>query len=326
MKYCYVVLFCAPLMGQPAWDDHLDHETIEQRLSTEAIVDVSSLQSYLTKRGISAHPTHDVRIVKLESGLLGVFKRGDYHHGEVAAYRASKALGLRLVPPTVYRRVKGMEGSMQFYIEAPSISKVSNMKSLTKKVGPKAVSDMRLFYYVFGQWDVHSGNQLIASYGDKHYLALIDNSVVLHLTYDTYGGSTFTSKGKNDDLPSLTGSDFPYDEVQRISGSKVTSVLKPYVGKSERARLSRFGNIEYVVWNYRLYIKLRKKLKARFTKTFYQSTLDAYKALSEQDLNYVWQGWAMKDPEHADELGRIALQKRDEILSYAYDKGTIYEG
>ncbi len=324
MKRFYLVLLSMPLAAQPAWDDQLDHEAIEHRLATEKIVKVMNLRSYLGKQGIHASPTHDVRMVELESGLKGVFKKGAYHHGEVAAYRASKALGLRLVPPTVYRKVKGTRGSLQFYIEAPKVGKVSNLKQLSKKVGLRAVSDMKLFYYVFGQWDTHSGNQLIASYGDEHYIALIDNSVILHRTYDTFGGSTFTSKGRNYDLPSDTGTEFPYDKVEVIPGHKVKSVFKPYVGSAERTRLSRRGKVAYVIWNHRLWLKLSSRKKLRFTKTFYRSTLDAYKSLDEEALSYAWEGWAEERPEHAEDLVYLALMKRDEILEFAQNRGKVY--
>ncbi len=325
MKRFYVLLVvCAAINAQPKWNNRLDHGQIEHRLSTEKIARVMNLRDYLSGRGIYVHATHEVLMVELESGLKGVFKKGVYHHGEVAAYRASKALGLRLVPPTVYRQVKGVKGSLQFLIEAPKIRNVADMKSLTKKVGPKAVSDMKLFYYVFGQWDTHSGNQLVASYGDERYLALIDNSVILHRTYDTFGGSIYTSKGANDSLPSGTGVEFPYDKVKVISGSKVKSLFKPYVGAVERQRLSRASQIAYVIWNHRLWLKLSNRKKLRFTKTFYQKTLDAYERLDEEELNYAWEGWADIDSEHAEDLVKLALMKRDEVLEYAHEKGAIY--
>ena len=327
MKRIYVLLvLSASINAQPAWDDRLDHEAIEHRLSTEKIVKVMNLREYLSKRGINASPTHDVRIVELESGLKGVFKKGTYHHGEVAAYRASKALGLRLVPPTVYRKIKGTQGSLQFFIEASKVSKVSSMAQLSKKVGPKNVSDMKLFYYVFGQWDIHAGNQLIASYGDRHYLALIDNSVMLHETYDTFGGATYTSKGYNEDIPSATGDEFPYDDVKVISGSKAKSIFKPYVSSTQLDRLSRAGQIAYVIWNHMLFIKLSNRCSKRFTKTFYKDTLDAYEELDEEALTYTWEGLARQDLEHAEDIIQIALMKRDEVLEFAKQKGTVYGG
>ncbi len=324
MKHFFVfVLISIAIGAQPRWDDTLDHELVEQQLTTGKIMKVMDLREYLAKKGVHARPTHQVFFVQLENGLKGVFKQGAYRHGEVAAYRASKALGLRLVPPTVYRTIKGKKGSLQFLIEAPSISGVSTMKRLEKKVGKKAVCDMKLFYYVFGQWDIHAGNQLVASYDGKDYLALIDNSVMLHRTYDTYGGATFTSKGKNFDLPSVTGTEFPYDAVEVIPGRKVHSVFKPYVGSAERHRLSRYGKCAYVIWNHRLYLKLSKRLKARFTKTFYEETLDAYRALDAETVATFWEGLAEDNQDHAAELCEIIVAKRDEILAYAQNKGTI---
>ncbi len=262
-------------------------------------------------------------LVPLNSGVDGVFDKGFYHYGEVAAYRASKLLGLRLVPPTVYRKIEGVQGSLQFYIKAPKIRSISSPEQLTAKVGRKALSDMQLFYYVLGQWDTHAGNQLIASYGNKHYLALIDNSLMVHRTYDKYGGPTFSEKGRSEEAYSPLGGEFPYNKVKVIPGSEVKQVFKPYIGSYGIKRLSRHERVGYVIWNHRLWLRLDRK-KFRFTKRFYQSTLDAFEALDEESLHYAWAGMATYSPKRTRDLVKLTLQRRDEILRYVANKGKIY--
>ena len=60
--------------------------------------------------------------VDLRNDGSGVFKAleyaGNYHdgHTEVAAYRVSELLGLRIVPDTVYTEIGGRPGTIQFYL------------------------------------------------------------------------------------------------------------------------------------------------------------------------------------------------------------------
>lgn len=304
---------------QPAWDDRLDHTTVKDRLITEPVKDTMSFRRYLSEKGQNSLPSHSVRLIILEDGLKAIFKEGTYHFAEVAAYRASNALGLRLVPPTVFRMIDGTPGSLQFYVKGYDLAGLNTSKEL-KKVGKKAKRDMRLFYYVFGQWDVHGGNQLISKDGS---LALIDNSGILHKTHGSYGGDLFCSKGKNFELPSDTSPTFPHDKVEGISGANVYSVFKPYVSKHQLNKFGEFRYLHYVIWNHRLYIKLNPSLSKRYTKKFYASTLAVLKQLTHQQVHEMWAELSLLYPEYVDDLVSLTLSRRDEVVTYAEQLGTI---
>ena len=325
MKYIpliFMVMSGVQAIGQPAWDDQLDHEDIEHRLATESITHKSRLSQFLRKKGQRVMPTHNIQLIELESGLMGIFKTGNFHYGEVAGYRASKALGLRLVPPTVFRTINGVQGSFQFFISAPCLE--GKPKSRLKKVGYKAISDMALFYYIFGQSDTHSGNQVVASHNGRYYLGLIDNSLMIQILYDRYGKSPFSIKGSNYDLLSETGTKFPFHKVNSLSSSKARKVFKAYASHGRLSKILLFPTVRYVIWNHKLWIRKRHKEK-RFTKTFYRSTLEALKRLTAEELEDIWYEFSLIDKERGGLLVKLTLERRDEVLRYADEKGTIFE-
>ena len=205
---------------QPAWNDQLSFEEIEKRLQTEAIVARKSIRFFLKRNHKSVHPTHPVDIVVLASGLKAVCKDDRACYGEVAAYRASKLLGLRLVPPTVFRDIHGKKYSLQFFVDA-SI----NIHTHTfKKIRKKDIADKNLFYYIFNQWDGHTGNQIISRHGNGYYLTLID-----------HGSITFTSH--NTKLKSKVFSASTLVALQQLTKEALETMWAEYLlVKNERAR------------------------------------------------------------------------------------------
>ncbi len=167
---------------QPDWDDQLDFEEIERRLQTEAIVERRDIRSFLKKSHKGVRALHAPDIVVLESGLKAVFKKANACYGEIAAYKAAKALGLRLVPPTVLRKIDGKVGSLQFYV-ASKIDLLHQSHSIYHKLSEKDLSDQKVFEYIFNRWDTHSGNQIISENKGKYTLALIDNAGLTFLSH-----------------------------------------------------------------------------------------------------------------------------------------------
>lgn len=167
--------------SQPPWNDQLSFEEIEKRLQTEAIIARRNIRFLLKKNDTSMHPTHPVDIVVLASGLKAVCKDERACYGEVAAYRASKLLGLRLVPPTVFREIDGKKYSLQFFIDSSVIIQAHTFKKIRKQ----DIADRNLFYYIFNQWDGHTGNQIISRDGNSYYLALIDHGSITFTLHNT---------------------------------------------------------------------------------------------------------------------------------------------
>lgn len=314
---------------QPSWDERLDMQAIEDRLRNEGIADIQRISRYLAKAGKVANASDAMLLVSLESGMKGVFKPGEYHYAEVAAYRANKALGQRLVPPTVIREVNGKEGSLQFLVESPvDLRKVAHAGDLFRKVSAKDISDMKLFYFVFGQWDTHVGNQIITMHDGKGYLALIDNAGMLHRSYTRYGDYSFIEKGMNKRVNSVCTREFPFDNAKTIrpkSLNHIRSVLRPYITDSAIRKLwTKRQSITYCIWCDTLWMKMTHLSgKPSATTTYYASTLKAYEKLDRTMLERAWAEWLMVDRNHASELIELTLERRDQMLRAAYATGTI---
>lgn len=316
---------------QPAWDESLDLKAIEVRLKTESIAQIHRINKVLAHEGKSTQGDSAMRLVILESGLKAVFKPGEYRYGEVAAYKANQALGQRLVPPTVLRTIDGMEGSLQFFVESPlDLKKMTNADGIFKKLDPKDLSDMKLFYFVFGQWDTHHGNQIVAFHKGKPFLALIDNAGILHRSFTRYGHYTFIEKGKNAKISTECTELFPYDDAKTIRPGSLEAlrrVFGPYVSEKALRKLwSLRKPITYCLWDGTLWMLMYNRgaiIKPSATKRYYASTLKAYEKLDRATLQNVWAEWLSVEKEHAESLICLTLKRRDEMLEAAYLHGHI---
>ncbi|GAB4108596.1 MAG: hypothetical protein Kow001_06500 [Acidobacteriota bacterium] len=89
--------------------------------------------------------------------------RDDYRF-EVAAYRLSRILGLRLVPPTIIRRIGGKEGSLQAWVEDAAMEKTRRREGRQPPDEWYWMSQMlamHVFDNLVGNVDRHQGNVLI---------------------------------------------------------------------------------------------------------------------------------------------------------------------
>lgn len=210
-------------VSQPAWDNKLDFDEIEHRLLTEPIVSKQNMRSFLQKIGKQARFLHPVKLVTLKSGLKAVMKKEGAIYGEVGAYKASKALGLRLVPPTVIRENNGKKFSLQFYVDSP-IDLVRTGHGYFKKLDPKDASDMHIFNFLLNRWDGHTGNQLMSYHKGRYYLALIDNA-----------GSTFLSHKPHLTTKKIYGS--TYLALKKLTQAKLEDAWSDYLPvRKSRAR------------------------------------------------------------------------------------------
>ncbi len=205
----------APDRVQPLWDDTLDLKSIEEQLRTQPIVALKDMREYLSEQNKKAHYTKKVYLATLANGLKAVFKPEDelrFSYGEIAAYKASIWLGQRLVPPTVLREYQGKRGSLQFFVESPfDLLKSRHNKTAFTLLSEKEKSDMYLFYFIFGQWDNHAGNQIIAYHKGRAKLALIDNAAIITWSKTRYGYHSFIRQIGFEPHFSYKGT-FPFEE------------------------------------------------------------------------------------------------------------------
>lgn len=195
--------------------------------------------------------------VKLGDGSSGVIKVS--HHGdradasvqaEVAAYRLAYAIGLELVPPTVFREVNGHSVSLQDFVGDP-LGADSNLQVPTRQIPISHDQikrmlfeylddgDMILFYTVFGQWDGHPGNRIRRANGR---LRLIDNEEIGRQSFMTLDGLRLTERGRTVNMPGLVGVS-PQDIAERIQTIEAThfslfSLLKQVMSPSQAENLA----------------------------------------------------------------------------------------
>lgn len=338
------VFRCALLCGfaiinakskQPAWNNTLDFAALEERLKNEPIVGTKGLAEFLSKGGKKAQTDDSNTLVTLKSGLKAVFKTDEYAYAEVAGYKAMKALKQRLVPPTILRRINGELGSLQFYVETSIdlLAQKNPSTYLQKHINPKDLSDMHIFYFVFGQWDLHAGNQLVTKQDGNYYLALIDNAGILHRSYTQYGQFTFVGKGAKEEHSRLQcPAGFPFDNAKTIKVDSFGS-LNALFGKfipewHVRAIYAHNEYVRYCIWCDNLWIQALPHVhyvKPSYTKTYYASTLEAYKKLDKKMLREIWSDGYTTQPSYYDELIDLTLQRRDQLLEAAHREGTIID-
>jgi hypothetical protein len=257
-KGCYLLIFCLQIGftveaadtiwgPQPDWCDDLNFEEMEKLLYKGRIVQSKDIRAFLKKSGKVPTGLHPIRIVQLDNGVKAVVKESKACYGEVAAYKAAKFLGIRLVPPTILQDLNGGKASFQFYVASPIDLKKISPSSVFQGLSKKDVSDKDVFYYIFGQWDTHPGNQMVSKYNKKHHLALIDNAGILRL--------------------------LPHHKM----GVQV----------------------------------------------IFASTLKAITALNEENLREIWSGFYKLNPARCDQIIRLILQRRDNLLQLINVKKTI---
>ncbi len=322
-------IFCRA--NQPVWDKRLDFHAIEERLRTEPVIDSIGIATFLKKTGKVVKGDNTIRLLTLASGLKAVFKPGEYSFAEVAAYKASKHMGLRLVPPTIMRIVDGVEGSVQFFVDSSiDLLKGDNRVHFLRKIYPKDRSDMTIFYFVFGQWDLHAGNQIVSISGGKPHLALIDNAGMLHKQHIQYGDFAFIQKGENPDVTSLHTPTFPFHKVVTLKPgplSKLHALFSPFIAKRHIERIwERHKPITYVIWDNALWMQMYRynpSVQPLKTKRYYASTLHALQRLDRDSLRNIWSNGMKTDQDYYEELIDLILERRGQVLKAAEEKGII---
>ncbi len=108
-----------PLAGAAAEEFLKNAEIIKMEDIPVGITDplkVTLTDGYMTVHAIWKTIDEEERIERLENRVPEIGFTDSYKH-EIAAYELDKLLGLKLVPPTVCRKIKGKKGSLQIWVE-----------------------------------------------------------------------------------------------------------------------------------------------------------------------------------------------------------------
>jgi hypothetical protein len=197
---------------------------VTKLLKEGAVIEKKSMREVLSGEGKRAEFDNNVWLVKLDNKLSAVFKpepAGDLTaYVEVAAYRASVELGFPYVPPTVLRTIDGEQGSLQLFIKTQSDLLIDDeYKQFLKDVHEDDLDRLKIFYFVFGQWDTGPHNLLLfKDGGERSYPIAIDNAGIANLQQVQYGELPFVRVLSSGQLGDSDDHDrpFPFDQAKTV--------------------------------------------------------------------------------------------------------------
>jgi hypothetical protein len=298
-----------------------------------SIVKLIPMHEHLQKNNAQVDYSSDVYFAECVDGKRGVFKVQHDTEGEmfaeVAAYRASEWLGLHMVPPTIITRdAHGRWGSLQDYIE-PAFDwiKIGKTKCIEELVDQSEVDAMRLFYFVFGQWDIGASNQIIYTKEGKNHIALIDNGVLYDEQQIQYSDFAFIHYGApyREPVNYLSKTPFPFDKVQQGIPNEQLKEWLCYFGIPEETAFAMINraernntNIRYVIWNNAFWIQYYKyylRVKANYVEHPNPELIEKFKKLTKQDLCSFWAEGLKDNYDYVMRLIDLTLERRDQLCN-----------
>jgi hypothetical protein len=312
----------ALLDKQPRWDENLNFDSIETMLAHEEIKSKIPIRQYLQQTGKDSDFDNDVYLITLNNNLKAVFKPEGDKYAEVAAYKASKLLEIKLVPPTVLRTIDGVQGSLQFFVES-DIDLLKD-RSLLSQLDPHVSNAMKLFYFIFGQWDINTSNQIIQQNNGKLYLALIDNAGMANPQQVRYGDFPFVcvayDNNRNDDYSAL----FQFENPMSLKHPTLEQLRTAFSGFFPVEQIDLMWNrykrqtITYCIWRNALWIQFYKghpNVMPNYVDNYDETTIEMYKKLTEDSLKNIW-AEALTDSAQTkiQKLINLTLERRNQIM------------
>jgi len=299
------------------WNQEIDFEKVEKQMALQLekgqIVNEMTLSQYKnalsnlegSATDVGGNKADTISLITLKDGTRGIFKSMNKQQAvaEVAAYKFARALGLKLVPPTVIGKHKGQIGSFQFFIENPATGLSKQHGGQRENlVSKEDLANMELFYIMSGNWDAHPGNRVIDLRGG---LGLIDNEAITRPQFYRYGEIPWfalVQKGKTDKTEIVTpdSSAFPFDKARYFNKPTIEDLLsvinKPgYDVELLKSKLLWYqqdsGRIGVIEWENTLWLQLNipEYYQARVPEIFPRSTMQAASQLTMRDLENIFQ-------------------------------------
>jgi len=308
------------------WDNKV------QVLKTTAIKNAVSMRDFLISKGQKVSFENKVTLVTLEDGTKAVFKPvppedlGDAY-AEVAAYKASQFLGFPEIPPTIIRKINNEIGSLQLYVEPTHDGLQPEVyQEILKKVNPDTLANLKLFYFVFGQWDTGPQNLIIKKELDKIHLVAIDNSGIRNRQSVHYGGISFVRVCYSETLNTNDWHlSFPFEKVKIIdnpSFEKLSEIFGNTFPIATLKNLSKYpGRLPYVIYKNSLWVQHLHESDPSFfishTDHYPKHTIERLKTLNKKELNRIFSGAKGSDFLTQDYIEAI-LERRDQVIK-AYE-------
>lgn len=287
------------------------------------------MKAYLQSCGKKVEFDGDVYFVELNNGLKAVFKSlpkddmGDAY-AEVAAYQASLILRFPNIPPTVMTRIKGKRGSLQLFVETPiDALKPGVYKTALKEASAEDVANLKLFYFVFGQWDTGQHNILIVKDQGNTHLIAIDNSGIGNHQHVKYGELPFVRMRYSDSLKTNDwDKPFPFEKaktIQNPTAEKLKQTFGEAFPDAFYQSVKSYGSLfRYVIYRNSLW-KQHHAGDTTFSRSFTtylpDETRKKLKALNLATLKKIFacaKGADFLKPAYLNAI----LERRDQVLRY----------
>ncbi len=327
--FCAFCLVSSSIVSICLGYDFGPEDIIVDQLQHDEIIKIESLQNELVHHGKIAKSKHDLLYVELKSGIAGVFKPSSQKaiFAEVAAYRASHALGFSLVPPTVIRTIKEKCGSFQLFINTNVDPMVKGTFDYAiEHADPDEIATLKIFYYVFGQWDFRKRNILINAQKDRFQFIAIDNEVIWHRIFWRYGDNAFVARNWSGmQVPKTDSEFFPYDNFYTIMYPTRDILVKKFGSSIPYKYIRWFGArnpLNYVYFQDSLWIKFEGDVSCfAYTTYFPEETIRKLKQLDYSLLYEIFshaQGAAFLTEEYVKSI----LDRRDQVLE-SYEQRRV---
>ncbi len=326
---------CHPTIKINTHPKNWKNSDISTLLKKGKVISLYPMREYLHSIGKKADFYGNIFFVELDNGLKAVFKSlpkddlGDAY-AEVAAYQASIVLGFPHVPPTVMTEIKGMKGSLQFFVETDIDALDSGIYDRAlKEVHFEDVANLHLFYFVFGQWDSGPHNILILNDKEKTHLIAIDNSGVRNHQRVKYGNLPFVRVCYSDTLQTNDwGKPFPFEQAKTIESPTTEKLRKAFGDKLPESFYQSFKSyglpFRYVIHQnslWRQYHAGDDKFMMSFTTHLSDQTKKSLERLDLPLLKKIFACAKNADFLTPSYLAAI-LERRDQILRYFNEQRT----
>lgn len=231
-------------------------QEIENFLKFEPIINIETIDEYFEKKNKTCNHTQDVFIVHFKNNIKGVFKDCSEqierfnNCGEVIAYTISCYLEFPYIPTTVYREINGIKGSLQLFVEGEEIHK-ENLETVLQSVDEDQKIKLKIFNFIFGQWDTWPGNFLLKQYKGKNYIISIDNECILNIHYCIYGQTPFVRCVYSENLDTNNCKANFFDNevcvIHNPTSEKLKKIFGSQLPQSFYNTVSFYGNNFYYV-------------------------------------------------------------------------------
>lgn len=332
-KNCACSLLCSLLfLSQLSRGTGIDNAVLCSMLETSPVTSSMPMRDHLISQGKIVEFHNAVLLLSLESGIQAVFKPClddtdvlNDSYAEVAAYKACTFMGFDFVPPTVIRTIDGHTGSLQLFVKT-NIDPLANnaFKLALEQANPDDVANLKIFYFVFGQWDTGPHNILLKSDEISTKLIAIDNSGICNRQYVRYGELPFVRIVYHEDLNTSDDANqaFSFDAVQAIKNpteQELNSRFKGCISPAQCKRWARRKILRYILYDNSIWLQFHAgddSFEKSFTTHYPEATIERLKLLTLEVLKNDIFGHAPDSLLLDKNYLNAILERRDQILAH----------